>query len=107
MGATFVRRGIIAIIVVASVLLLASTYSTSKSTVSSNVVAFAASCDYDDNLNELAQSFIGRCCLGSVNREFPDEYLRVSLATIKSDKNNSVGNAIKAFKLLNDNRFRK
>ena len=68
---------------------------------------YAATCNYDDNLDELAQQFIGRCCLGSINSEFPGQYYNVSLQTIKNEKNNGVGAAIKAYKLLNDNRFRK
>jgi len=69
--------------------------------------AHAGSCDYDDNLSDLAQSFIGRCCRGGINSEFPGEYYNVTLGTIKSKAQNSVGQAKKAYKLLNDNRFRK
>lgn len=69
--------------------------------------AFAGSCDYDDNLSDTAQTFIGRCCRGGINGEFPGEYYNVTLDTIRSEAQKSVGQAKKAYKLLNDSRFRK
>ncbi len=67
-------------------------------------LAMAANCEANDNLTETAMSFIGRCCKGSIQREFPGELLWTTLSAIK------IGSSAvhkKAWKLLNDNRFKK
>jgi hypothetical protein len=64
----------------------------------------SASCDTRENGGEIAQDFIGRCCLGSIYREFPSEYLSSTLEEIRRD---SSATGRKAWKLLNDGRFRK
>lgn len=61
-------------------------------------------CVARNNLDEVAQSFIGRCCKGTINSEFPGELLRETLKTIQ--RGNSATYK-KAWKLLNDNRFKK
>lgn len=63
-------------------------------------------CRYNDNLNVLADNFIGKCCKGSIRGEFPTQFLTEDLDFIKraSKVNRS---AKKAYKLLNDGRFRK
>lgn len=62
------------------------------------------SCNAGDNPNEIAQDFIGRCRKGSIYREFPTEYLGYTLGEIQAEPS---ANARKAWKLLNDGRFRK
>lgn len=61
-------------------------------------------CRYDDNLDESADSFISRCRKGSIRREFPSDYYGKTLREIKRDKS---ANGKKAYKLLNDGRFKK
>jgi hypothetical protein len=62
------------------------------------------SCVANENLNETAQSFIGRCCRGGINSEFPGELYSKTLREIKDGSGASYN---KAWKLLNDNRFKK
>ena len=63
-----------------------------------------SNCNYNDNLSESADSFISRCRKGGIRREFPSEYNNVTLRDIKGDKSDD---GKKAYKLLNDRRFRK
>jgi hypothetical protein len=72
--------------------------------VGSGGVINAESCQYSDNLNSTAESFISRCREGSINRVFPAQYYPVSLLDIKMDKS---AEGKKAYKLLNDRRFKK
>ncbi|MEV0711600.1 hypothetical protein [Nocardia aurea] len=106
----YLRKSITAgLIVLASgafALASAQTASAESVTVQASSVEFisAGNCSRDDNLGETAQSFISRCRKGSINREFPGQLLQTSLKDIKS------GNSAdykKAWKLLNDNRFKK
>ncbi len=64
----------------------------------------AASCNAGSNLSETAQAFISRCCKGKINSEFPGEMYSKTIGEIKNGKT-----AVhkKAWKLLNDNRFKK
>lgn len=64
----------------------------------------SSSCNYNDNLEESADSFISRCRKGRIRREFPTEYSQVTLKEIKKAKTND---GKKAYKLLNDRRFKK
>ena len=64
----------------------------------------AGSCVANDNLGEMADSFIGRCCQASIRREFPGEMLNETLGNIKRG---TTARHKKAWKLLNDNRFKK
>ena len=64
----------------------------------------ARRCNYEDNLDESADSFISRCRKGGIRREFPGEYYGKTLREIKRDKSAS---GKKAYKLLNDDRFKK
>lgn len=66
--------------------------------------AFAADCSAENNLEETAQSFIGRCRRGKINRVFPTELLLVKVGAIRDGKSKSYR---KAWKLLNDSRFKK
>ena len=63
-----------------------------------------SNCNFNDNLSESADSFISRCRKGGIRREFPSEYNNVTLREIKRDKSDD---GKKAYKLLNDRRFRK
>jgi hypothetical protein len=63
-----------------------------------------ASCDARENFREVAVSFISRCCKGSIYREFPGELLFTTIAEIQRG---STAAHKKAWKLLNDNRFKK
>ena len=62
------------------------------------------SCEYRDNLDSTADNFISRCRKASIRREFPGEYYGTTLRAISQDNS---ANGRKAYKLLNDNRFKK
>lgn len=62
------------------------------------------SCEANDNLSLLADTFISVCRKASIRREFPSEFLNSYLEDIKINKSAS---GKKAWKLLNDNRFKK
>ncbi|MFM0701460.1 hypothetical protein [Paraburkholderia sediminicola] len=57
--------------------------------------------------NMYACDIISSECKGSVLREFPGQYLNSTLNDIQSDAQDGVKDARKAFKLLNDSRFKK
>ncbi len=61
-------------------------------------------CVARDNLGETANSFISRCRKASIRLEFPSQLLSKTLGEIK---NGSTATYRKAWKLLNDNRFKK
>ncbi|MEU0872363.1 hypothetical protein [Nocardia brasiliensis] len=67
-------------------------------------VLAAGSCVASENLQAIADNFIASCRKGSIRREFPGQMLNLSLKDIKSG--NSAEHK-KAWKLLNDNRFKK
>ncbi|MDQ1293241.1 MAG: hypothetical protein QG608_1122 [Actinomycetota bacterium] len=67
-------------------------------------VVASDSCAANDNLDMIATVFIGRCRKGSIRQEFPGEYLDIKLGVIKKE---SSATGKKAWKLLNDNRFKK
>jgi hypothetical protein len=66
-------------------------------------LALAQSCNAGENLEEVAISFIGRCCKGSILREFPGQLLFVKIAEIRRG---ATADHKKAWKLLNDSRFK-
>lgn len=83
---------------------------------------YAQSCDTRERMDETAESFIGRCCKGSIRSRFPGEYLDKTLSQIKdacqvgSVRNcddddepsaSSAKNAKTAWKLLNREEYRK
>jgi hypothetical protein len=61
-------------------------------------------CKTNDNLGEVADSFISRCRKASIRAEFPGELLGETLGNIKRG---NAANYKKAWKLLNDGRFKK
>ncbi|WP_414515648.1 hypothetical protein [Nostoc sp. PCC 9305] len=63
-----------------------------------------ASCEANDNLSLFAETFISVCRKAFIRREFPSEFLNSYLEDIKKNKSAS---GKKAWKLLNDNRFKK
>jgi Domain of unknown function (DUF4157) len=67
-------------------------------------VGVAGNCIANDNLDETADSFISRCRKASIRSEFPGELLSETLGNIKKGK---TARHKKAWKLLNDNRFKK
>lgn len=67
-------------------------------------LALAQSCNTNENLDEAAISFIGRCCKGSIFREFPGQLLFAKIAEIRRG---TTADHKKAWKLLNNSRFRK
>ena len=71
---------------------------------SGGVISSETSCRYNDNLSATADSFISRCRQGRIRREFPTEFNNVTLRAIKADKTDD---GKKAYKLLNDGRFKK
>lgn len=62
------------------------------------------SCEANENLSLFADTFISACRKASIRREFPSEYLNSYLEDIK---NNSSAAGKRAWKLLNDGRFKK
>ena len=66
--------------------------------------AYAGDCVAKNNLSEKAQSFISRCRKGSIKSKFPGEFLSKTLGEIKKG---STSKHKTAWKLLNDNRFKK
>ena len=71
---------------------------------SGGVTSSDTSCRYNDSLSETADSFISRCRQGRIRREFPTELNNVTLRAIRADKSDD---GKKAYKLLNDGRFKK
>lgn len=71
---------------------------------SGGVISSDTSCRYNDSLSETADSFISRCRQGRIRREFPTAFNNVTLRAIKADKSDD---GKKAYKLLNDGRFKK
>jgi hypothetical protein len=77
--------------------------SISSSTImESRLLIAELDCVANNNLTETAQTYIGRCRRGGINKEFPGELLNETLKNIKAG---SAANYTKAWKLLNDNRF--
>ncbi len=62
------------------------------------------SCEANENLSLFADTFISACCKASIRQEFPSEYLNSYLENIKNDRS---ATAKRAWKLLNDSRFKK
>jgi RHS repeat-associated protein len=60
-----------------------------------------------DRLALTAEEIIARECRGSINREFPSEFLDETLEQIMQLARQGIGAAQKALKLLNDSRFKK
>lgn len=61
-------------------------------------------CEANDNLNDIADDFISRCRKASIRREYPTELL---YETLKDIKRGNGANYKRAWKLLNDGRFKK
>ena len=59
------------------------------------------------NCNDTAQKVISAERKGSIRREFPKEYLNKTVQQIIDEKNKGIAAARKAWKLLNDNRWKK
>lgn len=73
-------------------------------TTTAAVVIAADVCAANDNLGEIANNFISRCRKGSIRQEFPGQHYGDTLGYIKDCGERSCKTA---WKLLNDNRFRK
>jgi len=65
---------------------------------------YAADCVAKNNLQENAMSFIARCRKGSIKSVFPGEMYSKNISEIKKGKSKAHKTA---WKLLNDNRFKK
>ncbi|MDI2129922.1 hypothetical protein [Yinghuangia seranimata] len=61
-------------------------------------------CDANDNLGEIANNFISRCRKGSIRSVFPGQHYGDTLGEIR---NCAAASCKTAWKLLNDNRFKK
>ena len=70
----------------------------------SPALAQAQSCNARENLQEVAISFIQRCCKASIYRRFPTQLLFAKIADIERGRTKDHKTA---WKLLNDGRFRK
>jgi len=66
--------------------------------------ACGRNCKAKDNLDEVADKFISRCRKGSIRRKFPREFLGYTLGEINECRTRKCKTA---WKLLNDNRFKK
>ncbi|MEV6548558.1 hypothetical protein AB0M57_07565 [Streptomyces sp. NPDC051597] len=100
------RRGIaraVAAAAVVAVALLGSVPSTATAVTSTPVTA-ADACAANDNLGEIANNFISRCRKASIRQVFPGQHYGDSLGHIKDCRDSSCKTA---WKLLNDNRFKK
>jgi hypothetical protein len=73
-------------------------------TVPAVAVSVADACSADDNPGEIATNFISRCRKASIRQVFPGEHYGKSLGDIKNCGESSCRTA---WKLLNDNRFKK
>lgn len=93
------RRGLLGLLLVASLSLPACD---TDSIGVGGVVTEAENCNYEDNLDESAETFISRCRQGGIHREFSGEYYGKTLREISKD-NSKAGK--KARKLLKDRRF--
>lgn len=101
-----VRRGIaraVAAAAVIAVTALGGTPSTATAVTSAPVTA-ADVCAANDNLGEIATNFISRCRKASIRQVFPGQHYGDSLGSIKDCGQSSCKTA---WKLLNDNRFKK
>ncbi|MFF4850795.1 hypothetical protein [Streptomyces sp. NPDC001194] len=65
---------------------------------------FSDACAAGENLGEIANNFISRCRRGSIRQAFPGEHYGDSLGYIRGCGR---GSCRTAWKLLNDNRFKK
>lgn len=61
-------------------------------------------CDASACLEETCRSFIARCRKGSIHSEFPGQFYDVQIKIVKNGKTDEHK---KAWKLLNDGRFKK
>jgi hypothetical protein len=64
-------------------------------------------CVAPNNLDEIAQTFIGRCCQGKIRREFPTEWLDKTLGEIFRAKQGGHASARRAWKLLDRCEYKK
>lgn len=94
---------LIALVAVSGVAPAASA-SPAPAPVPAAAAAAARDCVAINNLDELAATFISRCRKASIRREYPGTHLSRYLGEIRSGK---TANDKKAWKLLNDNRFKK
>lgn len=76
------------------------------SEIPSEIQIAQANCNYQDNLKEIANTFISKCCKASIRQEFPGEYYYETLSNIEILQLVNQ-RAKKAYKLLNNGRFRK
>lgn len=61
-------------------------------------------CDAGASLEETCRNFIAKCRKGSIHSEFPAEFYDVQIKVVKNGKTDAHK---KAWKLLNDGRFKK
>lgn len=71
------------------------------------VIPAERDCVAANNRDEIAQQFIGRCCRGSINSEFPEEWRYKTIGEIEKAKDQRVPRAHKAWKLLNKCEYKK
>jgi hypothetical protein len=67
-------------------------------------LALAQGCNTNENFGDNAMAFIARCCKGSILREFPGQLL---WTTIREIRRGTTADHKKAWRLLNDRRFRR
>lgn len=97
----------IGLLVIATGLLCGGRPAIARSSTFAATSAIARTCDAQGNLDETARSFIGRCCKGSINREFPSQWLDKALGEIRAAADRGDRDARKAWKLLSRAEYRK
>ncbi|MBD0743172.1 hypothetical protein [Streptomyces sp. CBMA152] len=97
-------RGAVAAAFVAVAALTGVSATATASASSATAVVAEDVCAANDNLGEIATNFISRCRKGSIRSVFPGQHYGDTLGYIKGCGDASCKTA---WKLLNDNRFKK
>ncbi|MFK8906519.1 hypothetical protein [Streptomyces sp. YS-3] len=105
-GRLRVRRGIGRAVSAAAVLAVTLLTGAPSPSAAATITPVAAAevCAANDNLGEIATNFISRCRQASIRQVFPGQHYGDSLGYIKDCGEKSCRTA---WKLLNDNRFKK
>lgn len=75
--------------------------------LASGTAEAARDCNATNNQDEIAQSFIGRCCKGSIRAEFPGQWLSRLIGEVRKAADAGDKTARTAWKLLNKGEYKK